>query len=247
MRHGFTAAVLGRFPWPSICVVATCAVMVSCGGNNGKVADAGASPGLDAAAPVDGGTLPDGASVDSNVPEDGSEPMIDGGELPDAATAAICDPAHGPVAPTATADVLYETWTDYPCFADACLCDDAAADFVSGLLRCEAVSGGYWWGLGSLAVRVVGRQDGNCLIDIAGELEGGASVDRCTLPLPLSPWPGIGVAPGGDGTTSFFDGIEEHCTLLGSCCLLPECPNPCMDSPVATAYMCRGGSSTCDP
>lgn len=117
---------------------------------------------------------------------------------------------------------------------------------VDKLLACEAVIGGYFWELGSAVIQVMGRQDERCILHIRQEVEGGVSMTECRIPFPLSPWPGL--ATGGDtamGDPSLTSGIESHCALLGSCCILEGCPAPC-DGSVLMCGDLPGWYSDCD-
>jgi hypothetical protein len=160
---------------------------------------------------------------------------------PDASPAPLCDPSHGPVDPAGTDDVTFGEWTTYVCLQDACLCNESAEPFVAGLLACDAVQGGYWWALGSTYARVVGREGSQCIIDVAADVEGGISLWRCTLPLPLAPWPGLmSVDPNDGNGPDFFDGIESSCEMIDSCNIVKDPPG-CAGFPG-----CPPGAEACD-
>jgi hypothetical protein len=146
----------------------------------------------------------------------------------------LCDPALGPVTPVGLDDAAYSAWTILPCFEDACLCHAGCPRagtqaFLQALLACDAVQGGYWWGLGSRYVRVVGRAGGSCVFDLGDEVEGYVSILRCAVPLPLAPWTGLS-NPGGE---SFTQGIEASCVARGGCSLQPGPPDQCSSSTLA--------------
>jgi hypothetical protein len=176
---------------------------------------------------------------DTNDPRDASD--NGGDEIPDLPGDEItnpdgdvpierCDPERR-VEPVSRDDVTYDEWSSIACLERPCICDgtsEAASLLVEKLLACEAVVGGFYWGQGSTLLQVLGRQDANCVIRILQEVEGGASVHDCTLPFPLSPWPGL--ASRGDttmGDPPVTGGIEDRCTLTSSCCIIEGCPDPC--------------------
>jgi len=163
---------------------------------------------------------------------------------PDTETAlSLCDPEHDPVTPVGIDDMTYANVTATSCMGDPCLCSDAAAARVEKLLACDQVGVGWYEGLGSVYMRVAGREDGDCLIDIAVETEGGIGINRCRLPLPIAPWVGLrGVVT--DGRTEPLAGIEDLCERVDSCCILDGCPDPC-DADVP--HCPWGGVETCEP
>lgn len=140
----------------------------------------------------------------------------------------LCDPGRGPVTPVGLDDVTYTSIVRTDCLEEPCACGAAAAERVEKLLACDAIGVGWYEGLGSLYMEVVGRDDGACVIDIGVEIEGGIGHHRCRLPLPIAAWPGLaGVLT--DGRTDPLDGIASRCESRGSCCLLDGCPNPCTE------------------
>lgn len=159
-----------------------------------------------------------------------------------------CDPTRT-VTPVSFDDVTYQEWGGVRCLERPCICDgtgNAPAVLVEALLSCDAVIGGYYWGMGSAVLQVMGRKDGNYLLRIAQEVEGGAVMHECDLPLPLSPWPGLATA--GDtamGDPSLMAGIEDHCTLVDQCSLFPEGPDPCDGSFPICNDILGGGQSSC--
>src|SRR5262249_26371683 len=103
------------------------------------------------------------------------------------------------------------------CFAKTfCQCAPAH-DFVAGLLACDKVEGGYWWGLGSAYVRVLGHSGGACIYEIQSEVEGGGVTSRCTAPLPVHPWAGLVLTESDTHviTGDITDGLA--CTAISSC------------------------------
>lgn len=170
---------------------------------------------------VDGGAQ-DAGSPDGG-PEDGGP--VDGGSTP----RALCDVDAGPVPTPVTGDVTYGQVETYPCFLDACMCDESARGFTGRLLACEAVRGGYYWAQGSTTVTVVGSEAGECVLDVAREVEGGVSMLRCRLPLPLSPWPGLATGGAGETAPDLLLGIQDRCVQIGSCNFIFGAPNFCDD------------------
>ena len=169
--------------------------------------------------------------------EDDSDPEDQPVTTPPSVSA--CDPAFGPVAPVGTSDILYPEVASQPCFEDPCsaqgcesvpsagVCgaDAPAPALVERLLACDAIGIGWDDGLGSSFLRVRGRQDGHCLIDITTELEGGVQAYSCALPLPMSAWAGLtGVRSG--SFSNPVAGIEGLCTTT-HCNLFPEAGAPC--------------------
>lgn len=77
-------------------------------------------------------------------------------------------------------------------------------------------------------MRVAGREAGACVVEVGLEVEGGIAYRRCHLSLPIELWPGIATEsdPAIDGDT-LIAGIEDRCDLVGTCCILPGCPDPC--------------------
>jgi hypothetical protein len=206
------------------------AVSSGCGGGSDGDADADVDTDSDGDVDIDADGDADGDSDgdgDSDPDADGdidSDPDAEdadtSSDADDDGNAALCDPDADPLEPPGTDDVTYDSWTSFECMSDACLCDSAARPFLEMLLRCEAVQGGYWWGMGSVYVRVAGRSGGACLLDIGSEVEGGMAVSRCTLPLPIVAWSGLD-APDG----ALLTGIEDRCESVGSCCVLDGCPD----------------------
>ncbi|MCC6625066.1 MAG: hypothetical protein IT385_27720 [Deltaproteobacteria bacterium] len=170
----------------------------------------------------------DGASDVSDTAE--TSETSDAAETSDGETTtplSPCDPAYGPVTPVGTDDVTYDHVTATDCLSEPCACSDVAAERVEKLLACDAIGLGWYEGLGSVYMRVVGRDDGHCVIDVGTEVEGGVGVSRCRLPLPLTAWAGLEGALGGGGTTEPLAGIEDRCEQILSCCVLTGCPQPC--------------------
>lgn len=203
-----------------ILLFAAASLWSACGGSSSPSGAAGtAGPtGSGGAGGAGGATASSGTG---GVGEGGA-----GGSGGSAAT--VCDPPLKPVAPSGTEDVTYTDVPKSACIGGPCLCAEVAHDYVASTLACEPVTGGYWWGQGSVYSRVAGRKDGACLIDVGIEVEGGVSYYACKLPLPIEPWPGI--ASDGDstnGTAGFLEGIEDKCEMVGSCCVLDGCPKPC--------------------
>jgi len=159
--------------------------------------------------------------------------------------AMICGPESAPVDAVGMNDVVYESRSSFPCFVDACMCSTAACDFMSQLLSCDAVEGGYWWGQGSEYLRVQGRRDGKCIIEIGSEVEGGVAGYRCELPLPLSPWPGLMHDRSGDPGFRMLQGIEDVCEWQGSCQVRPDAPKQCSDSDLDPPLCPYAGSLSC--
>jgi hypothetical protein len=163
-----------------------------------------------------GGSGGGGASSSGTGGTGGSEPPV-----------TVCDPPLVEVAPSGTDDVVYPDSPQAPC-GEPCLCSPAARPFVEHVLACDPVTGGFWAPLGSLALRVVGREAGACVIDVGDEVEGGVVHSRCRLPLPIAPWPGIATdADPLKGDSGFLEGIADRCEVVGTCCTLPGCPDPC--------------------
>jgi hypothetical protein len=139
----------------------------------------------------------------------------------------VCDPPLSVVPPTSTDDVLYDFDPTLKCFEAACFCEDEAAEVVHDLLACDPMESGFFWSFGALRVRVRGREAGECVYDVGREVEGGVAYHRCRLPLPVTPWAGLATTPNAKADDGFLEGIEDQCELIGSCCILDDCPNPC--------------------
>ncbi|MFT3775341.1 MAG: hypothetical protein QM820_59085 [Minicystis sp.] len=177
----------------------------------------------------------DVSTTDPEPHDGGLDAEADAGPVTDASdggdaevTPHLCEESYGPVTPSDTADVVYDQWTTYRCLGDkARLCQEPPPHTLEKLLRCEAVEGGWYWGQGSASLRVVGRDQGACVIDIVSEVEGGASVHHCNLPLPMTPWKGLSTIATGGETENPIAGVEAHCSLTVKCSLFPEGPNPC--------------------
>lgn len=136
-----------------------------------------------------------------------------------------CDPSHDPVTPIGTNDFSYPIQKQYLCLpTKAAFCEVPAPAMAEELLQCKAAAGGWFSEQGSVAFRVMGRESGDCVIDFLAETEGGASYRRCRLPLPLTPWAGLAVEPGGEILDAPFMGIEADCTILDTCTLLEGGP-----------------------
>jgi hypothetical protein len=186
--------------------------------------------------------LPDAAS--DVAPDETPDAVAD--VSPDAWTSR-CDPASGPVVPTGTDDVTYPSMAPAPCFNRPCLCDRPADGFLQDLLACRPASGGIWGGQGSVYVRTTGRSGGRCLVEVSIEVEGGLSMYRCALPLPMSAWSGLGTrVDGSDGDPGFLAGIESDCEQVGSCCTIPGCPVPCAALEMPPPQCPPGSSLACD-
>ncbi len=64
------------------------------------------------------------------------------------------------------------------------------------------------------------------------------SYHRCRLPLPIEPWPGLAFdADPTQGSDGFLEGIADECELVGTCCILDGCPDPC-DATLPDAPLC---------
>ena len=145
---------------------------------------------------------------------------------PDSPSPLLCEQAHLPLEPTPTQPVSYDSWTRIACLSDACLCSSPADAFVGGLLRCEAIQSGFYWGFGQVGVRVVGRDDEDaCAMDLVSELEGSAVLSHCRFPLPSSAWAGLSASY--EVENDFLDGFPGDCEVIDNCCLLEGCPSPC--------------------
>lgn len=66
-----------------------------------------------------------------------------------------------------------------------------------------------------------------CVVDVAHETEAGVGVSRCTLPLPVTPWPGLAGVLDENDVSDPLEGLEDRCAPIASCCILPGCPTPC--------------------
>ncbi|MBL8678800.1 MAG: hypothetical protein JNK05_06525 [Myxococcales bacterium] len=197
------------------------------------------------AAPTDGGTdapITDSlAAPDSMVPADATTPD---------ATASRCDPTQPRVEPTSYDDVTYAwaTTRRVPCLAEACLCESrspAASALLTDVLRCDPIAGGYYWGQGSATLLVRGRRERRCVIEVFQELEGGGTISRCEVPLPMAPWSGL--RTNGDttmGGQSLLAGIESYCTTVGTCSLVVGSGAPCGED-VTTCTRIGLGASAC--
>jgi hypothetical protein len=182
----------------------------------------------------------DGAIGDGGLPADGSDP--DAGF--DAAPSGVCD-GLTVQDPDPEADVIYAAWEHQGCFDRPCLCSEPARPFLEEVLACGAIDGGYYWGLGSVAVRVTGRTGDDCILRVGNELEGGVTVYECVLPLPIQPWPGI-ASTDDHGFVRFLDGIEDFCTEEGECTVLGGRPNPCWeDEDLAAPYCTQHSEISC--
>lgn len=150
----------------------------------------------------------------------------------------VCDPPLTEVTPTGTDDVVYADQPKNPCFVAPCLCAASARDVVEQVLACAPVTTGFWAPLGSTYLRVAGREGGACVLEVGEEVEGGVRYSRCKLPLPIEPWEGIATSadPSVDGE-GLLKGITDKCELVGSCCILPGCPDPC-NSTLPDAPLC---------
>lgn len=152
-----------------------------------------------------------------------------------------------PLPPSPDDDVTYDQWEDRGCFDGACLCADSTRPFVEDLLACRAVEGGYYWGLGSVAVRVSGRRGGDCIVRIGTDLEASVNVVECALPLPIQPWAGLAWVESDGGFSRFLDGIEERCVQEGQCSLVDGGPNPCWEDTELAAPVCLHGNGISCP
>jgi hypothetical protein len=149
----------------------------------------------------------------------------------------MCSPALTSVTPSGTADVTYTNQPVTGCFGSPCLCSPAARPFVEHVLACDPIEGGFFLGQGSDYLRVVGRKSGACIVDIGEELEEGVTYSRCTLPLPIAPWPGLAASDPVGLPNAFLQGIAAECQTIGQCCIEPGCPNPC-DMTLPAAPVC---------
>jgi hypothetical protein len=122
----------------------------------------------------------------------------------------------------------------------AVTCDDA---FLRDLLACNAVQGGYFWAQGSAYIRVFGRQGGSCVFDIGLETEGAVTFERCTAPLPVSPWPGLYAvdSPASSAAPNLLDGLSG-CQVISRCNIMPGAPDPCDPGPTG-APTCPANSA----
>jgi hypothetical protein len=102
------------------------------------------------------------------------------------------------------------------------------ANLLAGLLACDAVQGGYYWSLGSIYIRVAGRQGGTCAYEIGVETEGSVTYSRCTTPLPAKPWHGLFYlnAPGSSAAPDILNGLDS-CQVVSTCNLISGAPNQC--------------------
>jgi len=176
---------------------------------------------------------------DDGVPASDAGETVDGGAA-DGAVSDVCGLIVQSPAPDG--DVTYDDWEQQGCFDRPCLCSDEARPFVEDLLACRAVEGGYYWGLGSEAVRVTGRSGDDCIVRVGNDIEGSVTVFECVLPLPIQPWPGI-ASTDDTGHVKFLDGIEELCTEQGTCSLLEGRPDPCWDDTELAAPYCTAASA----
>jgi hypothetical protein len=196
----------------------------ACGGGDATSAPSDASGDAPVDAPVD--TPLGETSSDAPLDETSSDaPLGDAG--PDAPANACVDAA--PLTPVGTDDVTYSTHTTYRCVREKdhlCRANPLRKN-LAGLLRCDAIEGGYYWPLGSMAFHVVGRQGGKCVLDLLREVEGGADFFRCELPLPMVAWAGLASPATGLEVDDPLKGIEERCTKRYSCSLLTGGPNEC--------------------
>lgn len=141
-----------------------------------------------------------------------------------------CDPQSLPIRTTPKVDTSYTTWESTPCLqTKAALCADPAPDLLAGLLRCENVQGGWFWAFGESSFRVLGRFGDTCRIQWLIDVEGGAKVLNCDIPLQLTPWPGLTQTPGGEVFDDPLSGIAEHCTETTQCSLLAGGNNECRE------------------
>ena len=183
--------------------------------------------------------------------DDDGAARIDAGGADDAAAAdaapvaGVCDGLSAQ-APEPDGDVTYSDWEHQGCFDAPCLCSEPARPFVEDVLACRAIDGGYYWGLGSEALRVSGRTGDDCIIRVGNDLEGSVTVYECTLPLPIEPWPGI-ASNDDHGFVHFLDGIEDLCTEQGNCSLLGGGPNPCWEDTELAAPYCTAASDVSCP
>jgi hypothetical protein len=151
------------------------------------------------------------------------------------------------VPPVQTEDATYDEWEQGRCYEDACFCDLAAEARLRRLLRCEPFGVGYYWGLGSEYLRAVGIDSGSCVIEIASEVEGWVNVYRCTLALPLAPWPGLTDDRTGDQVSgNLIQGIEEDCVTVGGCSLLSGDPDLACYASESNPAVCPAGTLPCD-
>lgn len=152
--------------------------------------------------------------------------------------APVCTPPLEPVAPSGTSDVTYTNQPDLGCLGEPCLCSTSVRGFVDHVLACDPIAGGYYVGQGSMALRVIGRAAGACVIDVGVEIEGGVTYSRCTLPLPVTPWQGLGESDPVQFPTVFLDGIADRCQTVGQCSILVGFPSPCGTS-LPAAPLCQ--------
>ncbi len=176
----------------------------------------------DATVPTDSG-VPDAAThPDGDVPTSDATTLI-----------SRCDPAQSRLEPVGFDDATYSlaSTTRIGCFDHPCVCDPMhpeARRFVEGVLRCDNVAGGYYWGQGSGTIRVRGRSGRNCQLDVMMETEGGARRYQCSVPMPIVSWSGLMTS--GDttmGGVSLISGIESYCTESASCSLIPGLGTAC--------------------
>lgn len=141
-----------------------------------------------------------------------------------------CDTSSLPIRTTPRVDTTYTTWDSTRCFqSKAALCADPAPDLLGGLLRCENVQGGWFWSFGESSFRVHGRFDDTCRVEWLLDVEGGAKVVMCDIPLQLTPWAGLTQASGGEVFDDPLLGLAEHCTEVTWCSLLGGGDNPCRE------------------
>lgn len=141
--------------------------------------------------------------------------------------------------PADSSDITYANVQQGACYSEAFCQAPCASTFLHALLACEPVAGGYYWGLGSIYLRVHGRQEGACVIDIGNEGEGGVTYYRCTTPLPVRSWKGLQFADEPRMTPNIIDGLA--CVQIEDCSLFPEARMPCSsDVPI-----CPSQASSC--
>ena len=139
-----------------------------------------------------------------------------------------CDPQSAPIKATPEGDTTYTSWSTTACLGEKPeLCAEPTPAILESLLRCEAVQGGWYWDFGESAFRVHGRKDDTCRIEWLIDVEGGARVLMCDIPLQLRPWPGLSQVAGGEVFDDPLLGIEEHCTETRRCSLIFGGPDEC--------------------
>lgn len=218
---------------PSLLLALAALALVACGGGDPPTV----APDASSDAPLD-------TPLDTPLDKDAGPDSVEDAD----AGASACDPDASPLDPVGTDDVAYTSHTTYACLGDKDrLCRASPLrKTLEGLLRCDAIEGGYVWAQGSFAFRVLGREGGACRVEILHETEGGGVIERCDLPLPVRAWAGLSQALVGDAVDRPLEGIESRCTRIGTCNLQLGAPDECWNRdprpPLCEDFAVRGGS-----